>query len=175
MFSERAGSDTTAMTDLLTLAIFKEDISPEQSWRLVAWCMANGADEFTIDGITSEGASITIFEEFDKVVGAYRRPSALRRHLSAPTADELVRLTELWTLNQTSLAALERALPDGLFTYNFGLESWFEDLVLYRQGELVLGVITHESEGVLRVTPLQRADLDCSGIRYRLENVWVEY
>jgi hypothetical protein len=163
------------MSDVLTLGIFKEDISPEQSWRLVAWCMANGADEFTMDGITSEGASRTVFEEFDKVADAYRRPRALRRCLSAPTADELIRLTELWTLNQTSLAALERALPDGLFTYNFGLESWFEDLVLYRQGELMLGVVTHESEGVLRVTPLERADLDRLGIRYRLENVWVGY
>lgn len=163
------------MGELEVLNIFEDDIPPEDGWRLVSWCIANGADEFTIDGITSRGTTSLLFDGFDRVADAHRRPSAQRRRLSAYTPDKLIRHTKLWHFNDTTLGALREVLPNGIFTYDVGSESWFEDLTIYRTGELMLGIVTHENEGVLRITPRERVELDALGIKYRLEGAWVSY
>jgi hypothetical protein len=48
-----------------------------------------------------------------------------------------------------------------------GTDAWFEDLEVYRDGELMFGIITHEHEGVVGVRDEELARLDARGFRYR--------
>jgi hypothetical protein len=81
------------------------------------------------------------------------------------TADDLVRTTERWTLNEISIGALQDALPQGVLEYDPRPDGWFEDPILYRDGELLLGVLSHEAFAVLRLTTSEAADLDAAGFR----------
>ena len=83
--------------------------------------------------------------------------------MSGRTADDLVRDTQLWTLNAGSIGALRETLPGGLFEYDPLHDAWFEDPVIYRDGELLLGVLSHEAFAVLRVTDLEAALLAGAG------------
>ena len=83
--------------------------------------------------------------------------------MSGRTADDLCRDTERWTLNEASVAALKEALPEGLFQYDATQDGWFEDPILYRDGELMLGVLSHEAFAVLRLTDLEAVELEAAG------------
>jgi hypothetical protein len=52
--------------------------------------------------------------------------------------------------------------------------AWYEDPVLFRKGEMMLGIVTHESEGVLLVNAAERAELDSLGFTYRTKGEWVD-
>ena len=83
--------------------------------------------------------------------------------MSGRTADELMRNTELWELNDTSIEALKQALPAGLLTYDPSEQWWFEDPILYRGGKLMLGVLSHEAFAVLRLTDLEAVQFSAAG------------
>ena len=57
----------------------------------------------------------------------------------------------------------------------FAPTSAMDIIALYRGGELLLGVISHEHEGVLRVRPEERALLDAAGLPYRVQPQYIEY
>ena len=140
------------------------DFSPSESWRLVEWCREIGADEFTIDCIesdTREGDAIWL--PFEKVVMPFSRGEATRERMSGPTADGLTRSTLLWELNPVTIGALQLALPDGLLSYGSEASCWFEDPILYREGELLLGVLSHEAFAVLRISVLESVRLSAAG------------
>lgn len=161
-------------TALIVRYFAKSDVPPEESWRLLDWCAKNGADEFTISGMVagSEGRKSAAFFAS---LAPFERTEAPRRRLSAPTADEFVRPTPLWTLSAEPIALLRRAMVDGVFDYNAGGDPWLEDLAVYRQGEFMMGVITHEDGGVLRITPAEVAALDRMGFPHKDEVPWIGY
>jgi hypothetical protein len=161
-------------TELIVRYFAKSDVPPDESWRLVDWCAKNGADEFTINGMVagSEGPKSAAFFAS---LAPYERSAAPRRRLSAPTAGEFVRSTQLWALSSETMALLRGAMVDGVFDYNAGGDPWLEDLALYRQGEFMMGVITHEDGGVLRISPAEVAELDRIGFPHRDEVSWIGY
>ncbi len=145
-----------------------EALSAEQSWRLLDWCISRGADEFAIEGLAVEGASTSIFDSFDRQVVAYRRQPQLRQHLTAFTTDNMSRMTELWTLNQSTLDVLKQVLPDGLFTKDLGTsKGWFEDLLVYRKGWMMLGIVTIDTEGYLFLGESEMSEVESLGIRLK--------
>jgi hypothetical protein len=161
--------------ELVVRYFAKADITPEQSWKLLAWCAAHGADEFTIDGITvgrTEGPKSTAFFAS---LQPYARAEAQRRHLSGRTADDLVRRTSLWTLSSQTIALLRVAMPGGIFDYKAGGDPWLEDIALYRNREYMAGVITHERGGVIRATPQEVAELDQIPFPHKDQVPWVGY
>jgi hypothetical protein len=83
--------------------------------------------------------------------------------MSGKTADDLHRETELWKLNQSTIDVLKHALPAGIFQYDPRDGGWFEDPILYRNGELMLGVLSHEAFAVLRVSDRESAQLAAAG------------
>lgn len=85
--------------------------------------------------------------------------------MSGRTADELTRRTPLWHLNDVTIDALMRAMPDGLFSYAPAEHGSFEDPVLYRDGKLLLGVLSHEAFAVLRISEVESAQLAAAGFR----------
>ena len=161
--------------ELQTAHVFGADIDPSAGWRLVDWCLEAGADEFAVAGIGTGDSNAEAFRAFDAVADPFRRPSQPRRHLSGPSASDLVFATDLWALNAITLLALRVAFPRGIFDYYPGADAWFEDVEIYRKGELLLGVITHEQEGVLRISNGERADLLSRGFVLREAGKWVDY
>ena len=144
--------------------LIPSDYSAAESWRLIEWCRTTGADEFTIDFVSStpRGAADRR-EQFDEIVRSLSLGPAMRERMSGRTADDLVRITERWTLDETSIGALKDALPQGVFEYDPRQDGWFEDPILYRDGELMLGVLSHEAFAVLRLTTSEAAALDDAG------------
>lgn len=144
--------------------LIPSDYSASDSWRLLEWCRSIGADEFTIDFLSNNpGRASDRWEQFHKVVRSHARGPAVRERMSGRTADDLMRATERWALNDESLSALQAALPAGLFHYEPQQDGWFEDPILYRDGDLMLGVLSHEAFAVLRLTAAESADLAAAG------------
>lgn len=140
------------------------EYSPDESWRLVDWCHSLGADEFTIDMLGAESSQAhQLHVRFDHAIAVHGRPQARRERMSGKTADALHRDTELWSLNESSLDVLKTALPAGIFQYDPRDGGWFEDPILYRNGELMLGVLSHEAFAVLRVSERESAQLAAAG------------
>lgn len=140
------------------------DFSAEETWRLVEWCRKLGADEFTIDCLGSDAGRVPpVRHAFQTIVQPFDRGKGIREHMSGPTADDLTRSTELWELNESTIGALRLALPDGLLQYEPREGGWFEDPVLYREGHLMLGVLSHEAFAVLRVSDRESTQLAAAG------------
>jgi hypothetical protein len=140
------------------------DFSAAETWRLVEWCRAMGADEFTIDCVGSDArVEAKVWRPFDKVVQPFSRGEKTRERMSGRTADDLTRSTRLWELNPVTIGALQRALPSGLLAYDPAGRGWFEDPVFYREGSLVLGVLSHEAFAVLRISVLESVRLSAAG------------
>ena len=83
--------------------------------------------------------------------------------MSGATADDLTRTTQLWELNQATLDALKGALSGGLLAYDPQDQGCFEDPVIYRDGHLLLGVLSHEAFALLRVSDLEAKELAAAG------------
>jgi hypothetical protein len=140
------------------------DFSAEQSWRLLAWCLDLGADEFTVDCVGSDPrAEATTWQPFEKIVKTFSRGEETRERMSGRTADDLTRSTRLWELNPVTVGALQQALPNGLLSYDPEGRGWFENPILYRNGELLLGVLSHEAFAVLRISVLESVRLSAAG------------
>lgn len=140
------------------------DFTAEESWRLVEWCRDIGADEFTVDCVASDDrAEATIWQPFEKVANPFSRGDGTRERMSGATADDLTRSTRLWELNPVTFGALREALPHGLLSYDPEGRGWFEDPILYREGSLLLGVLSHEAFAVLRLSALESVRLSTAG------------
>lgn len=83
--------------------------------------------------------------------------------MSGPTADDLIRSTHLWEINPVTVGALQQALPNGLLSYDPEGRGWFEDPILYREGNLLLGVLSHEAFAVLRLSVVESMRLSAAG------------
>ena len=158
------------MSPLSVLHLFREDLTTDEAWRLVRWCLERGADEFTLHGILVQGAPDTPFKAFDTLADPHRKPDATRHQMTGQTT-----AVELWTLNEATLNALELAVPRGIFDYDPRPGAWFEDLTLYRAGELMLGIVTHEGEGVLRLEPTEIPQFRNTGFVSRPQGEWVDF
>jgi hypothetical protein len=140
------------------------DFTAEESWRLVEWCREIGADEFTVDCVGSDArAEATTWQPFEKVANPFSRGEGTRERMSGPTADDLTRSTRLWELNPVTFGALREALPNGLLSYDPEGRGWFEDPILYRERDLLLGVLSHEAFAVLRLSVLESVRFSAAG------------
>ena len=140
------------------------EYTADESWRLVDWCRSLGADEFTVDCLSTDAKAAELsWEEFQNAVQSLSAGVATRERMSGRTADDLRRPTELWKLDDSSIGALKKILPEGIFQYDPLGAAWFEDPVIYREGELILGVLSHEAFAVLRVTEAEAAQLAAAG------------
>ena len=125
--------------------------------------MSLGASEFTIDFLSSNPSRAADRRQlFDEVVGPLALGQAKRERMSGRTADDLSRPTERWTLNETSISVLKEGLSEGFFQYD-PQDGWFEDPILYRDGELMLGVLSHEAFAVMRLTDSESQELEAAG------------
>jgi len=149
---------------LIKKFLIPSEYSPDDGWRLVEWCRSLGADEFTLDMLGVDPAQAdSLHAQFERAAASHARPRARRERMSGKTADALHRDTELWTLNEDTVGILRHAFPAGIFQYDPRDGGWFEDPILYREGELMLGMLSHEAFAVLRVTDEESAQLEAAG------------
>jgi hypothetical protein len=149
-------------------------LGPEESWRLLRWCVEQGASEFSLRVLSVASESGPIADEFEDAFAACFISTARRRVMTSVTGDR-TRDVRLWRLDSTSAALLESYLPRGLFTNAVNPLGWFEDPLVYRNGELMLGVVTHEQEGVLRVSSDELRELERLGFDFELAGNSIEY
>lgn len=163
---ERAGRrtcDTQIILPLVKRYLAPSDYSATDAWRLIEWCLSIGADEFTIDCVETDSRAGKVWSRFDKSVQQFFRGEQTRERMSGRTADDLTRTTKLWSLNDTTVEALKRALPSGVLAYDPMDAGWFEDPVFYRAGNLMLGVLSHEAFAVLRLSEVEVEQLAKAG------------
>lgn len=140
------------------------EYSPGDTWRLLDWCRELGADEFTIDYHSVDAVGVgKVWADFDARVRRFGRGKKNRERMSGKTVDDLLRYTDLWQLTDETVRALQAALPSGLLQYDPQEDAWFEDPVFYRDGELMLGVLSHEAFGVLRLGDAEVSLLSAAG------------
>jgi hypothetical protein len=164
------------MAQVLTLHLFEDDVTPEQSWELVEWCNRSGADEFNLGIVGTFPEIDELGNAFDKAVRPFLLSPAPRRMLPKYAGDDAIRDIPLWSLNAGSILVLRSVLPKGIFhCYEMGGSAWYEDLNVYREGELMLGVVSHEGEAILRISPAEQKELDALGIKVRERGKYVQY
>ncbi len=144
-----------------------------ESWRLVHWCIENGADEFSVRVLCATGEG-TRADEFEDAFERRQLASDLRR---VPFAldDQPAGLVRLWRLDDRAVPLLREFLADGLFTHRVDPRGWLEDPMLFRDNQLVLGVVTHQQEGVLRVTPDELRELERTGFDFSHEATSIRF
>jgi hypothetical protein len=68
---------------------------------------------------------------------------------------------------------LKELMPGGALSYEMTDSAWVEDPILYRSSDFLCGVVSHESEGALELTPVEVQAFEASGFPARPEGRWV--
>ena len=149
-----------ATTRLNKLTVRTEQYSVAEAWQLLEWCVAAGATEFTLRCLATRSSGSQFCDQVDQTLRADSQRAAKRPHLSRALNELGIRETKLWILNEHTLKRLRGLVPAGIFDYAGGRPGgWLENLEVYRDGEILLGVITHEHRAVLFVTDDERDQL----------------
>jgi hypothetical protein len=158
------------VSELASLFILGDEVSTEDSSRLLAWCHEAGADEFSLSIVGVEDAGRARVLAIEHELAAFERDPAPREGLMDMEGEEWIRPVPLWSFTPASIRQLQKVLPDGVFSYGIWTEpAWCENLCLYRKSVLVLGIMTHEHLGIVRVTQSEREALEGLGIRFHTE------
>jgi len=155
--------------------VFEHSLRDDRGPRLLRYLLAHGADEFSITVMALQDTPAPFADAFEEAFAPHERPVAPRRALTASTPTDFVRPVRLWAFNETSLEALLTFLHAGLFHWPAGPDGWLEDLTIYRRGELVLGLVSHEQEGVLRLTRDEHQEVGALDIPSELTAEWIAY
>ena len=155
--------------------LFAKNVRPEQTWELLMWSLANGVTECTVDMLWLDGGSAPYVARFLLAMEPFALPKATRPHLSAPTRTALNRATDLWTVNAASIGVLREFFPDGLFMYPTSdwEEGCLEDPTFYRDGKILFGIVSHENEGMLSLTPAEHKAVAELGIATGAYPEWI--
>lgn len=153
----------------------EHSLRDERGPRLLRYLLEHRADEFSITVMALQDTPAPFADAFEDELAPYERAVAPRRTLTASTPTDFVRPVRLWTFNEASLARLLTFLDNSLFHWPAGPDGWFEDLTIYRQRELVLGLVSHENEGVLRLTPDEHREVTALDIPSITTAEWISY
>jgi hypothetical protein len=155
--------------------LFADDLESEQTWMLLAWCQARGASELTIDLLGLQDHPEPFCDRFRDAMAEFRLADAAREKMVTYSGDPWVRPTPLWRLTPESIQILRSFLDEGLFTYPAG--DWptgcLENPTFYRAGEVMLGIVSHEREGILRLLTSEQADFGALCIPWRDQPEWI--
>ena len=147
----------------------------ERGTRLLRYLLEHGADEFSISVMALRDTPAPFADAFEDELGPYERPAARRRVISGADSHNPTRSVRLWSLNEESLERLLSFVDKGLFHWPAGPDGWLEDLTVYRRGELVLGLVSHEQEGVLRLTPRELVEVAALDVPCERTAEWIGY
>jgi hypothetical protein len=155
--------------------VFDHGLRGEHGPRLLRYLLEHGADEFSITVMALQDTAAPFADAFEDELAPYQCPVSRRRVLTASTPTDFVRPVRLWSFNEASLERLLSFLDEGLFHLPAGPDGWLEDLAVYRRGELLLGLVSHEREGVLRLTADEHREVAALGIASEATAEWISY
>ena len=156
--------------------VFHADLGEPGGRRLLSWCRSQGADSFTFTVIGSPPDLERDAAMIEAPLEPYRIPATNVRAIpDGEPGSKWTRVSVLWELDDTTEAVLLGCFPRGLLTYAPIRGSWCEDPRLFRGDELMLGIVSHENEGVLRIHAREQPALDQSELPYRLRGEWAGY
>jgi hypothetical protein len=140
--------------------VIRKAPSPVRGWGLVEWCLAHAGNEFSLQFMGLAGEEPAAHARLKSELAAFHRGAPNRERVTAPAGENVRRPTDVWILKGDSLAALRRCLPTGLFASpSYDVDGWFEDFTIYRGGEIMLGVVSHEGHIFLRLTESEYGEL----------------
>lgn len=163
-----------AANALVTRYVTDRALRGERGHQLLRYLLERGADELSITVMALQDVQAPFADAFEDELGPFERPAARRLLLAARTTEDGMRAVRLWSLNDASLARFMTFVDDGLFHWPAGPDGWLEDLSIYRQGELLLGLVSHVQEGILRLTAAEHADVAALGIRSEPRAEWLD-
>ena len=155
--------------------VLEQSLRDDRGPRLLRYLLAHGADEFSITVMALQDTPAPFADAFEDELAPFERPVARRRVVTDADRYDMTRSVRLWTFNEESLMRLLSVLDGGLFRCPAGPDGWFEDLTIYRRGELVLGLVSDEQEGVLRLTRDELADVAALDIPFTSTAEWIGY
>lgn len=155
--------------------VFAHSLRDERGPRLLRYLLGAGADEFSITVMALQDTRAPFADAFEDELGRYERPVASRRVLTAAGETDVTRRVRLWTFNELSLARLLTFTDEDLFHWPPGPDGWLEDLTIYRRTALLLGLVSHEREGVLRLTHQEHDAVAALGIPSDAEGISICY
>jgi hypothetical protein len=147
--------------------VLDHESDPARLWALLDWCVAHGADEFTVDVIALAGVPAALADAFEDAMEPWARPAAVRAVLDTADGPAYPARVRLWTLAPDTVALLRRFLPGGPLRLGAGqpdAAGWLENLVVYRDGAPLFGALTHEGTGVLELEPAERERVAALGL-----------
>ena len=154
--------------------VFEHGLRGERGTRLPRYLLEHGADEFSITVMALQDTQAPFADAFEDELGPYERPVAARRVRTGVEAMELTRIVRLWAFTEASLLRILSFMDTGLFHCSAGPDGWLEDLTIYRRGELALGLVSHEQEGVLRLTHQEHAEVAALDIPSEPTVKWID-
>ena len=156
--------------------VFHADLGMAGGEQLLRWCRDHGADAFTFTVIGTPPDLQRDAAEIEAPMEPFRLdPTRIRAIPLGQPGSSWTDLSALWELNDATEEVLLRCFPNGILTYRPRPGSWCEDPCLFRGPELMLGIVSHENEGVLRIQASEQLALDQSNLAYRLKGEWVGY
>jgi hypothetical protein len=155
--------------------VSEHSLRDERGPRLLRYLLARGAGEFSIRVMAMEDTQAPYADRFEDELAPYVLPIAGRRVVTGQLAPGSMRPVRLWSFTEAALARLLSFLDTGLLHSPPGPDGWLEDLTIYRQAELVLGLVSHEKAGVLRLTPDEHAEVAAMDIPSEVAAEWIGY
>jgi hypothetical protein len=144
----------------MTFWLAPNELSTKEGWLLVRWMLETGSDEFSFSCLLGPSQGAQFCSKTESALSAFLIGREKRPALSRRPGGGWDRETPLWRLNEKSLIVLQELLPDGIFTDRQGSrDGWIEDLTIYQERHLRLGVVTHEHEAALNITEHERKQL----------------
>ena len=136
----------------------RDELSPEQGWRLIGWCIERGGEEFSFRPM-SLGDSPALQETLHERAHIISSGRPERESMTTLVGEEARRPTETWRLTTESTAVLRQHVVDGFFAApSYSTAGWFEDFTIYRRGEVMLGIVSHEGLVVLCLTDQEHGE-----------------
>jgi hypothetical protein len=145
--------------------LFAEDYDAHSTWALVERFMRVGAQEFTLQFLEIAGHEATAAAAAESLLHPFFIGDGTREVVAN---QPFVRSVPLWRLSAESLTVLRQLLPAGLFTApTYQNEGWIENPAFYRRGELVVGIVSHEGEGICRGSIAEFSEMEQEGLLTR--------
>jgi hypothetical protein len=156
--------------------VFHSDLGRDGGARLLRWCRDRGADAFTFTVIGTPPDLERDAAAIEAPLAPFQlAPTRIRAMPEGQPGSSWTSVSALWDLTDATEETLLQCFPEGLLTYLPTRSSWCEDPCVFRGDELMLGIISHEHEGVLRIHASEQLALDQADILYRLKGEWVGY
>ncbi len=163
------------MTGLDVRYVVSHSLRGTRGPKLLRYLLDCGADEFSVTVMALQHTPAPFADAFEDELEQYQRNMASRRIPASAADASAVRPVRLWAFNHASLERLLTFVDEDICYCPPGPDGWLENLTIYRSAELVLGIVSHEGEGVLRLTPAEHIEVAALDIPSELSAESIRY